>query len=284
MEVINVDLYGGKSIFGGRETPLEARVISCDKHKECSYYKSGSCLLMRTFGGTRCEFGKVQRIKGYTSRAKKYGEFKRKWKEHDQYNKLSAPPTKLGIIGDYIVFPYPYVQVFKNDHGRWVVDHPALMLNKKEFIPMKDFTLDLIYRICSFKPQAIMGGTITDYQKETVPLFLDHLKELLPDTYEAFIQAYPQFKEKEINYVGRKALLKTLKAPSLVRYKSKQYPKFNECWEWDGEYLRYKEGYVSSFRVTQDYDVVEIVLKPTDEATVYIESNDQVTEKTVFVD
>lgn len=43
MDKINVDLYGGKSIFGGRETPLEAEITYCDKYKVCSFYKKGKC-------------------------------------------------------------------------------------------------------------------------------------------------------------------------------------------------------------------------------------------------
>lgn len=43
MDKINVNLYGGKSIFGGRETPLEAEMTYCDKYKNCSFYKQGKC-------------------------------------------------------------------------------------------------------------------------------------------------------------------------------------------------------------------------------------------------
>jgi hypothetical protein len=283
VEVINVDLYGGKSIFGGRETPLEASVISCNKHNKCSYYKNGQCLLVRQFGSKGCKFGSVNTIRGYTSRAKKYSEFKRKWKEHEKYGKLSHPPTKLGVIDGYVLFPYPFVRIVKSEESnKWDVTDPSF-INQTAYIPIGEFNSDLIYRICSYKPQAIMGGTIQKYQKETVPLFLSHLKELLPDKYEAFINTYPKFKQKEINYIGRKALLKTI-APSIVHYKSVRYPKFNESWEWDGEYLRYKEGHVSDFSVTKDYEIVEIVIKPTDKSTVVITSNEQVTENTVFVD
>lgn len=278
-----MDLYGGKSIFGGRETPLEASVISCDKHSKCSYYKNGQCLLVRQFGSKGCKFGSVNTIRGYTSRAKKYSEFKRKWEEHEKYGKLSHPPTKLGVIDGYVLFPYPFVRIVKSEESnKWDVTDPSF-ISQTAYIPIDEFNSDLIYRICSYKPQAVMGGTIQKYQKETVPLFLSHLKELLPDKHEAFINAYPEFKQKEINYIGRKALLKTI-APSTVHYKSVRYPNLNESWEWDGEYLRYKEGYVGNFSITKDYEIVEIVIKPTDNSTIVITSNEQVTENTVFVD
>ena len=37
MKKINVDLYGGKGLFGGRETPLEAEEIFCDRFEQCTY-------------------------------------------------------------------------------------------------------------------------------------------------------------------------------------------------------------------------------------------------------
>lgn len=273
-------MYGGKSIFGGRETPLEASVISCDKFESCSFYKSGHCLKVRSFGSAGCKFGQVNNVRGYTSRAKKYGEFKRKWDGHEKRGKLSYPPTKLGLIDDYIVFPYPYVRIV--DDGELLVKDPSFARGET-FIQLHRFTNELIYRICKFKPQAMMGGTITDYQKKTVPLFLAHLKEVLPERYESFVRDYPEFGEKEINYVGRRALLNTIK-PSYVYYKSERYPKFDEKWYWDGEHLKYDSGYVERFNIAKKFDVVEIKIKPHEDTEITISDNEQVDTNTILID
>lgn len=280
-EIIHVGLYGGKSIFGGREQPLEASVIYCDKHDSCSFFKNGKCLAVRSFGGG-CQFGEVQTVKGYTSRAKKYSEFKQKWKGHENYGKLSASPDKLGLIDGVVVFPYPFVRITKTESGQWKVEGPSFY-NKKAYIPYDEFNSELIYRICSFRPQAIMGGTINTYQKETVPLFLAHLKEVLPEKYEDFTELYPEFWIKDMNYVGRKALLTTIK-PSYIHYKARTDSTLNEEWYWDGKYLTYKSGYVNMFRIIDEYEIQNIVIKPTEKAVVVISSNEQVKEDTVFVD
>ncbi|GIN38415.1 hypothetical protein [Heyndrickxia oleronia] len=280
--VINVGLYGGKGIFGGRESPLEASVISCDRHESCSYYKNGHCLNVRGFLSSGCKFGSVRNVKGFTSRARKYHQFKNEWQNHDQYNKLNRPPDKLGLIGDIVVFPYPFVRIKETENGELKISDPTFGGNIS-FIEYNKFTSEFIYRLCKFRPQAMMGGTISSYQKETVPLFLAHLKEVLPDKYYEFIKQYPQYAEKEINYVGRKALLRTIK-PSLIEYRSRDYPSLNNDWYWDGEFLIYKWGYVSSVSVINDYEVAEFKLKPSDQTTVKISSNEQVTEETVFVD
>jgi hypothetical protein len=280
-EVINVGLYGGKGIFGGKETPLEASIINCDKHKECSYYKSGTCLAVRSPGGGGCHFGRVSTVKGYTSRARKYWDFKNKWKGHQAYGKLQAAPQKLGVIGDYVVYPYSFAVLKVEEDKSVSISDPGFWNERNVFIPREIFDIELIRRICAYRPRAIFGGVIDSYQKETVPLFLAHLKEVLPELYAEFTAAHPEY--GEIDYVGRKAMLKTV-APSRVQYESKQYPQFNSEWQWTGENLVYKKGYVSDFNITKDYVVASIVLEPGDEAIITITNNDQVTANTVFVD
>lgn len=284
MEVINIGLYGGKSIFGGKETKLEASVISCDHHQACSFYQNNQCLRVRSMSGASCKFGSTSNHTGYTSRAQKYGAFKRKWQEHEAYGKLSHPPSKLGVIDGYIVFPYPYISL-KLEGRKILLDGPSFGFgNKITFIPIEIFDADLIHRICEYKPQAIMGGTITTYEKETVPLFLSHLEEVLPDLYSELKRKYPIY-DKEIDYVGRKALLKTLN-PCEISYSSKdyRYREFDETWEWDGEFLTRKSGYVRSVNVIKDYEVESFVLKPNDNAVVTVTSNEQVNKNTIFKD
>lgn len=280
MDIINVNLYGGRSIFGGKEIPLEADIIYCDKYNNCSYYENGQCLNIRSFL-SGCKYGCIQNVKGYTSRAMKYHTFKSEWTKHEKYNKLKYPPTKLGLIEDLIVFPYPHICIKQSENGELEIKNPSFS-GKITFINYDKFTVDFIYKICTFRPQAMMGGEIKSYQNETVPLFLAHLKEIFPCKYEEYIKKY-EGHVKEINYVGRKALLETIK-PSYVYYNYPNYPKFNEKWYWDGEILTYKKGYVSSFNITKDYEILDIKIKPSSESTIQISDNKQVSEKTIFID
>lgn len=280
-KIINVGLYGGKGLFGGREQPLEARIIYCDKCDECSFFKNNQCLKIDGFLSPYCKFGRRSIVKGYTSRARKYSDFRSKWKSHEKYGKLSRPPVKLGIIDNVVVFPYNYVSINEYENGSIRVGDPDLT-SSIYYIDMEKFTADLIHAICSFRPHAFFGGIIEDYQKKTVPRFLEHLKEVLPDKYQEFVKAYPEY-DKAPNYVGRRALLKTINS-SPVYYSSGNYPDLNNEWLWDGQYLIYKKGYVSSFNIVDDYKVDTIRLIPGDTAEIVITSNDQVSSETVFVD
>ena len=282
MEIISVHLYGGKGIFGGKETPLEAAVISCDRHEQCTYFQNDQCLNIRGFLSPRCKYGNIRNVKGYTSRATKYSAFKKEWQGHEKYGKLQYPPTKLGVIGNEVIFPYPYIRITKTEDGSIKITDPGFGSNLA-CIEKENFTVDLINRICKFRPQAIMGGVIKDYQNKTVPLFLAHLKEVLPEKYEELRQENGEL-TKEVSYVGRKALLKTI-SPSEVFYNAGiRYQQFNEKWHWDGEALTYISGYVSNFNITKDYEISAIKIIPSDKSTIIISSNEQVSDKTVFMD
>ena len=281
MEVINVNLYGGKGIFGGKETPQRAEIISCDRFNECSYYKSGYCLNVTAPFSDRCKYGHINVEHGYTSRAKKHYAFDSKHRGHERYSKLKHPPKKLGLIGDEIVFPYPYISIAKTKDGGIKLNDPGFG-SDVAYIEKEKFTVDLIKRICNYRPCAMMGGVIADYQNKTVPLFLAHLKEVLPGKYKELGKESQEL-AKEISYIGRNALLKTIN-PSDVYYKSGSYPQFNEKWHWDGETLTYSSGYVHNFNVTKDYTVAEIKIIPSDKSVITISDNEQVTEETVFID
>jgi hypothetical protein len=281
MEVIHVGLYGGKGIFGGKETPLRAEVVSCDKCNECSYYKNAQCLNVTSPFSNRCKYGNVNIAQGYTSRANKYYEFKYKYEKHEKYAKLSHPPQKLGVIGDVIVFPYPLVYIKNEVTGEYTIHDPGFS-SSIAFINKDKFTVDFINKLCTFRPQAMMGGSIVQYQQEIVPKFIAHLKEVLPDLYFEFTKKYPQY-IKDVDYIGRKALLKTIN-PSDVCYKSANYPEFNSTWHWDGEFITYKKGFVSDLKVTDNYEIVEVKIRPTDKSITKIVNNDQVNGETVFLD
>lgn len=282
MEVINVGLYGGKGLFGGRETKLEASVISCNMHESCSLFKNNQCVRVRSLGNQSCAYGKEETVVGYTSKAKKYHDFRNKWKNHEAYGMLKHPPAKLGAMGDFVFFPYPHVGISETEKKELKLVDPWKINRGKQFIELERFDVDFIHRLCSFKPQAMMGGEISKYQKEVVPSFMTHLAEVMPDLYEAFTTAHPEFSGK-IDHVGRKAYLKTLN-PSPILDANKNYPNLDSAWYWDGELLTYTGGHISRISVIKDYEIENIVIRPTDKSVVTVADNNQVNQKTVFVD
>lgn len=281
MAEINVGLYGGKSVFGGKEKRLEASVIHCENYNNCSFYQEGTCLAVRSMLSPSCEFGKASTVVGYTSKAKKYYDFKNKWKNHENYNKLKYPSKKLGVINENIIFNYSYIGFIEESKGVYKLCNPYLSSESTVFTK-EEFTPELIKRICSFQSQAMFGRVIDDYQLKEVPLFLANLSETLPELYEKFVSEYPEY-NKEIDHRGRKAYLKTIN-PSEILYKSSGYSDLNSKWYWNGVTLEYIEGYVSSVNVIKNYEVSKFEIKPTDKTTITITDNNQVNNTTKFVD
>lgn len=274
---INVDLFGGKGLLGGREKPLEAEIIKCSVYNECALYKEGKCLSVYKYGsGTRCKHSTVTRKKGYTKRAKKYLEFKEKWEGHENYNKLGSVNDVMAVIKGEVFLNLTYLNLVKED-GEYIFKREAYG-GRPLYIPLEEFTVELVERIAKYRPQAVMGGTIDEYEEESLHLFFHELKEKLPEIYEEYVKRKGKL---EINYVGRKAYLKTLN-PSEIEYRTRMYPNLNSDWYWDGEYLNYVEGYVSKFNVINDYEEVTIRIKPKDTTVVEVTSNEQVNENTKF--
>lgn len=272
MDKINIDLYGGKSIFGGRETALNADITYCEKYKDCSFYKKGKCFCAGRIG-PNCKFGKKQNIQGYTSRARKYSEFKSKYEEDECYGKLNEPNNKIGKIGDMFVINMGYLD--EEEGGSYKIE-TSLFSRKLIYIPEKRFTNELISLICDGKPRTIFGNeTIKSYQEKDVPRFLYELKTDFKEIYEKFIKEYPEYKDIEMNFVGRYAYIKTLKNGIEL------LDCHNNIWKIENdEIVCYKWKTWLPFGKTP----TETRIKITDDMKYKITNNSQIDEDTKFED
>lgn len=273
METINVSLYGGKSIFGGKEKKLNVDVIYCNKTNECSFYKIGQCLRVRSFGGCCCKYGNTNNYIGYTSRAMKYKEFHSKWKSHPKHNLLKSTTKNIAIIGDYVLINTPFVGI--NEDG---TIKSGSFTNKASWILKENFTTKMLYNICTYSPQAMMGGTIRRHEKEEVPKLLFHTKEIMPEFYAKFLNEYPMF-DKEMDYVGKLAKLSTIRDKSIVDFKGNK-------WLWDDGKLIWQEGRKSLW-IGISFDkckILKIELVPPENMEIKITDNLQVSENTIILD
>lgn len=273
MEKINVGLYGGKSIFGGRETPVRAEIVYCDRMDSCYLYKNGKCLNVTAPFSARCTYGKVVVVTGYTSKAKKYHTFMSQYKNDEQYRKLKYPSNcRVAVMGDYVYVDVVYSRLEEQADGQYKVRETGF-LGSTSWIPVEKFTVDVLYRICSYKAYAMMGGEITEYREERVPEFLYQLRRVLPDLYQQFISKWPEY-DIAPNHVGKYAKLSTVnrELPVIDNFGHKFY--------FDGDYLISKD-YKSSF-APFGANTVEMRIKITDDMKVKITDNAQVTEDTVF--
>lgn len=125
----------------------------------------------------------------------------------------------------------------------------------------------------------MMGGEITNYQKEQVPLFIRHLSEKMPDMLKEIINdpANAEIKKiyESLTNIGRTAFLETL-TPGVGEFVDIHGGK----WEWDGTWLSSKNSH-ASFVLT---GFSEMKMKPLPKEKVKITDERQVNEKTIFTD
>ncbi len=219
MEKINVALYGGNLLFGGRETPLEAEVVYCSCKERCSFYREGKCLNISSLAGDSCDKGRRESFKGYTSKAKKYSEFRSKYENDEQYSKLKYPKGLFAVIDDVLWFNLLYVSARKVREDDKVDGYSNMITDTGYYLsfygrhffrlPIKEATPDVLHSIFSYVPRSSFRVLKEEYQ-EIVSEILPEMKRLVPDIYAELINKYPEY-DREPNYVGKYAYVKTLK-------------------------------------------------------------------------
>lgn len=286
MKKINVRLYGGKSIFGGREDPLAADEIYCDRSDECTFYRDGKCLECRQPFSSGCRFGKTTTIRGYTSRAAKYYTFKRKYEDDPVYKKLSYPSTLAARIGDMVYLNPKYVWVRKYDEHKdfpyqavdgYIVSGSDIGSNAF-FIQYDDITNKLLHQILTYNPRSFFGETIKNYKEKVVPELMQDMKRALPEIHKRFIEEYPEF-DMEPNYVGKNVFVCSLKPGTVFK------DHHGEEWKYDGEYVETVKEVDLSFGSPWYMEGAKCGMariKVNDKMTVMISDNSQVDENTRF--
>ena len=280
IEKINVNLYGGRPLFGGREAPIEADEIYCDRADKCSFYADGKCLRCRAFLAPGCKFGRNSVTKGYTSRAAKYYSFKQKYEADECYSKLHYPSELAAIIDDVLYFnlKYTLVQKRREEDEKWKKDINGYLISETGFcsgdvyIPISDITNELLYAIFSYRPCAMMGGVITEYQSKVVPDVLMSLKKCAPKIYSTFISEYPQY-DLEPNYVGKYAYIKTITDGSIL----------TDC---HGSKFTLKNGKLIGEKIKRGFvpfdGVMDCVVDVAETQTYKVDDNSQCNENTKF--
>lgn len=274
-----------KSLFKhSSKDPATCTVYYCEKAENCELLKKEQCI-HASFLGPRCPHGYVSNETGPTKYSRSCSDWVKKKREDfkDVIGKVrNSPSRKMVEVGDWIYLPYSHLDMNKKLP---IISHSHLFISGSPFIKKSDFTLEVIKQIIDFRPYALMGGQITNYQKVEIPKFLLHLSEIYPSLYKQVLAANPEYVERYTltvkNYVGRKALLKTTNPFNIEIGKHK--------FQWNGETL------VSILFDPQWIDVVDennckainkidVRIVPSDKATIKVISNEQVNPNTVFVE
>lgn len=278
-KIIHVNIFDpSNTIFKQvKNDKAECTVVRCNNSENCVVYKKSQCIMckIRFLSIARCPHGKRFEETGPTRRARGIYDWVKKRKEQygEYLDKLKEAKDIMSKTGDYIWLPYSFIDM--NTEVPFLQHSIGLSLGYS-FLKVEDFTLNTVRSICRFRPQAMMGGEIRDYQKTEVPMFFKHWKEsgLFSDIYAQFKDEDPRLKEIESSSnIGRKAVLKTL-TPN-VGY----FGNTSESWTWDGEYLVSRDKSASVFLIVK---AEEVRVKPIENSEVVITDDGQVNSSTIF--
>lgn len=275
-KVINAVVTDPASI-GYKKDRAECELIKCSHSDKCDLYKKGQCSFVSTMGWERCPYGTVQREQGFTAKSGKYQTWINSKEEEysDVLRKLKGHSQYIAKVGDYVFLPYSFITL---NESVPFLKHSSAFVKGLPFLHKDQFTMKVVKNICEFKPQALMGGEIKDYQKKSVPLFLKHLSESMPGFFSQLILEYPRAAKvvESFSNIGRKALIKTLTPNVGIFIESGKYK-----WTWNGTYLISKD--YNSFLLPIN-DVIEHRIEPSDRSAIKVTDEGQVNSSTVFLD
>lgn len=154
------------------------------RSQHCELFAQGQCLhywdFMTGITSRQCIYGEAKREMGYTRSAQKFQAFVAKAKaEEKQWPKL----VRFGIdrianIGEYVWLPYSTMEhcldvPFVEKYYTWKRPFP--------FMKRVDFTPDVITTLLNFRPIALNGEEIFQYQRDSIPAFRKDLERWMPN-------------------------------------------------------------------------------------------------------
>lgn len=275
-EIVDVRVYDPtKALFKeNRKDRSSCTIKWCSSKDTCSLYNKGRCVMKNMFT-CMCPYGKSTSESGPTSRARAFYSWlaEHKQKYSDYLDKLKGTEDMIAKVGEYYYLPYAHMNL---NSGAPFLSSSGFMHSGTPFIHEKAFTAHVVCLLIKQRPQALFGGEITSYQKEVVPKFVQHIRELFPELYNE-VSKETDLTRYVVSYVGRKALLSSLEPGTEIKDgKGAKY-----TWIWDGEYLTSHDAFLGFMPVKFSEQTVK--LKPLPNEVVIISNENQVTSKTIFI-
>jgi len=162
-----------------RKEKAEVQIVLCGRPDDCDLLKRKECTWRSSFGWHACPYGMHRKYEGFTPKARAY----HKWideqkKKYEGVPFINSHTDVLAFVGDYVFLPYAHMDMA--DVG-WIQKNTGFLGKGCAFLKKELFTPEVILQLINFHPQAMMGGEITSYQKESIPKFVKHLSEKCPE-------------------------------------------------------------------------------------------------------
>lgn len=273
-EIIDVHLYDPSDYGLYTKIPKTEKafieIFHCKLKDSCPIYREGGCVKreLLAFGNRgSCPYSSSEKVIGYSRKASKFydwvKEIKAKYK--DTLFALKAPKEKVYSVGEYYYLPFITLS--------WCWEASFKSLFTHRFIKKTDLTAEVLTKILTYKPKAIMGGEITDYQNKDIPNLIKSIIRYSPELTEILRETGLNVDLSVPSNVGRKAVLQTLNLNIYVRIKDDRF-------FWDGTKLKAISRLSVICLLPGEW---EVYLTPSSRLEVIIENENQVNENTEFL-
>jgi len=264
--IVNSNFY--TNVKGNQKGKVIA--YSCNKTEECPHFNKGKCVCeYQLLGQVLCPNAKRIDIHSpTTSRSVKYIDWKAEvYKEYS--TDVLCDNKKICKVADYVYVPLIYLHNYVNS---------LQGIQNRHFISNENFNVDMVQKIITFKPYALMGGEIKNYQRKEIPKFIQQLKEEFNELYEEWSKKYKDTYEKyriTASNIGRNAYINTLKQGSKI------YDCYDNEWIVDGENIICKQWKIW---LPCGRTPTTVKIKITDDMTYKIKDDNITDENTKYVD
>lgn len=229
--------------------------------------ENGLLPMNTSFSPTEYPYFRVEKIRGYTRRARSYGELKMNMLKRypELKGRMQYIKKKIFPFGDFIFLDLAFIDNMVNP----LVKKEDGWFNKN-FVEKDKFTPDFVQNLVDYVPLTLIERKpIKEYQEREIPLFLSELKLSFPEIYKE-IQS-----DVKISYIGRKAFLKTLN-PGEVCFCERPLGE-RKFYNYDGETL-------ISIEKKENYTMSTKIIPTTDRLIVEVRDDKTVNPNTKFVD
>lgn len=269
-KVINYTYYDpNHALFKSKSSDREhITVYSCDNSENCEAYKNNRCVMLNNLTNHGCPYGNKRRQLGYTKTAKKCGDLITA--TESAYPNLGWALKDIDrpcVIGDYVYLPVAFLSGYNNPFN-------AVEVFYKDMFKKTDFTPELVVKLIAYRPKALMGGVITDYEKKYIPKLCFQLKKYMPKLYSETLAICPEIETlaSQYSFVGKYAKVKTL-LPGKVEVGSYLF-------SWDGTVLTAVKGAGSVLGAWNKLTDEVLTITPKDDTIVKIVDDNTVGDDT----
>lgn len=238
--LVHWSYFDGNGLLSNKSSKerLTKVYITDEKGESVLNHGKVACLTSRgLFQTVQDPYFKMERTEGFTRKAKRHGDMRRKMQnEHpDTKDTLTRIAAKVMDYNDYVYLNVAFLENEVNSFAK-IEENKEAFFNAN-FVYKQAFTAAFLEKLIDYKPRSLFDrGVITTYHERELPALFAEIKIKYPALYKEVLETSSWLKEHDeaLTYVGKQATVHSLN-PGPVTVTLSFIDKVT--FEWDGTTL-----------------------------------------------